>query len=1064
MVAGILTACGTPKNLHDDEPTIASLKGRRESVEKDPMARVDPDRAIAAYRAFAKAAPDAPQRPEVLRRLGDLEMEKVEARIAEGRAAGTKADWQEAVRQYQALLKEHPNATGHDRVLYQLARAHEQGGDLDDALVVLDRLVAQFPSSAHLGEAQFRRGELLFTTRAYAKAEDAYAKVLAQPDAASLHERARSMRGWSQFKQARLDEAIGSFFAVLDAKLGPVDRDGNAPIALADVLTLSRADRELVEDTFRVMGLALQNVQGAGGIAAHITTNVRRGYEFRVYDQLAALYLKQERWKDAADTLSAFTRRAPLHVHAPAMQAKVIEIYADAGFATLALQAKKDHVQHYGVGSDYQRRQPQVWARQAQPLVKTHLVELARHHHALAQKGKAKDDVDEAQRWYRALLEGFPDDAAAPDHRFLLAELLHDDGRLADAAVEFEHVAYGASEKVAYGHAQHPRAADAGYAAVLDRLELAKRTDAASREPMQRTAVNAQVRFADAFPSDARAAAVLTHATQTLHDLRDTAGAGALAQRVLDLVPAAQPEHRRVALTVLAHSAFEAGDFTAAEQRYAALLPLMPQDAARAEMVERHAAAIYQQGEAARAAGQLGDAARHFARVADAAPQSAVRANAQFDAAATMIAAKDWDGAARQLEDFRTRYATHPLAADVPARLVVVYTEQSRWRDAAGEYERLAAKASSSAALDAQWHAAQLYDKAVAKGGDGGATVAAIRAYERFAALPGADLPRWVEAQSRLVDAARAEGRDAHALTLAQALVRTEATDAAARSPRTRLLASRAALIATQPALEAYRKVALIEPLKKQLATKKARMQDVLDAYARVSDYGAAEAVTAATFHTAELYRDFGRALIGSQRPKKLSKLEREQYDVMLEEQAFPFEEKAIELHEANARRAASGLYDASVKSSYAALRQLRPGRWARDERAAGTVEAPAALEAVTQVQPPQAAAFDRLGVAQRRAGDFQAARAAYERALEIDPAHASAALNLAVLHDLYLGDAPRAAELYARYLTLTPAGDGAVTKWLAEVKQRKAPVAAAPASTATTSTAASAGLRQDAR
>ena len=42
--------------------------------------------------------------------------------------------------------------------------------------------------------------------------------------------------------------------------------------------------------------------------------------------------------------------------------------------------------------------------------------------------------------------------------------------------------------------------------------------------------------------------------------------------------------------------------------------------------------------------------------------------------------------------------------------------------------------------------------------------------------------------------------------------------------------------------------------------------------------------------------------------------LEREQYDVMLEEQAYPFEEKAIGLHETNAARAPQGLYDRWVR------------------------------------------------------------------------------------------------------------------------------------------------------
>ena len=57
------------------------------------------------------------------------------------------------------------------------------------------------------------------------------------------------MEGWSRFKQARLDDALKSFFGVLDAKLG---KPGE----------LTRADRELVDDTFRVTSISLAALQG----------------------------------------------------------------------------------------------------------------------------------------------------------------------------------------------------------------------------------------------------------------------------------------------------------------------------------------------------------------------------------------------------------------------------------------------------------------------------------------------------------------------------------------------------------------------------------------------------------------------------------------------------------------------------------------------------------------------------------------------------------------------------------------------------------------------------------
>ncbi len=149
-----------------------------------------------------------------------------------------------------------------------------------------------------------------------------------------------------------------------------------------------------------------------------------------------------------------------------------------------------------------------------------------------------------------------------------------------------------------------------------------------------------------------------------------------------------------------------------------------------------------------------------------------------------------------------------------------------------------------------------------------------------------------------------------------------------------------ATLALAEPTFDGYRKIALVEPLAKQLKLKKAKMEEVLKAYNAASAYGVAEVTTAATYRTAELYRDFGQALIESQRPKRLSKLELEQYNVMLEEQAYPFEEKAIELHEVNAKRTANGIYDQAVKDSFAVLAKMRPVRYGKAEHAEGVIDA----------------------------------------------------------------------------------------------------------------------------
>jgi cellulose synthase operon protein C len=1016
-------------------------------------------------------------------------------------ATGADApDYRAAIERYEAFLKAHPGDPRTDRVLYQLARAQEGGGQIEAALATLTRLVTEHPGTLHAEEAHFRRGEMLFATQQWAGAEAAFRTVLAggSGSGSAFTERARYMQGWSLYKQGRLDDALEPFFAVIDARLGDLPELQRDESRLDALPSLTRADRELLEDSFRIMAISLAQLQGAASIPAYVTTPQRQGWQFRAYAELAALFLRQERVKDAADTLAAFVRRQPLHAQAPQMQAQVIRIYEDAGFAQLALEAKREHVQRYDAASEFRRANPAGWAR-AQPLVRQHLVELARHHHALAQQVRSANpnavnpDVGEAVRWYDALIAQFPDDAETRANRFLLAELLYDDRRFDRAADEFERVAYPVAEAAAPAAgaaAPFARAADAGYSLLLALAAQRDGLPADGREPVQRRAVAAAVRFADAFPADTRGGPVLVNASETLFGLAgpgDGDAAAVLARRALDGAAASglSPELARVAWTVLAHQAFEATRYAEAEQGYAEVLARAePTHPRRAEWVERQAAAIYRQGEIAREAGDLRAAVGHFARVAGVAglaAASTLRAGAGFDRAAGLIALQDWSGAAEALEAFRREHATHPLAAEVPARLALAYLELGRHTAAALEFERVAAAATDPAlARAAWWQAAELHDKAVAdepvlrpkpstrvvrlaNGRRRTVTtpapawpplrLAAVSAWERYLAAWPAPLEAAMEARWRLAELTKTDST-VHAGWL-RALQQADSNGGAARTPRTRALGGQATLALAAPLEQAYRAVRLVEPLKRQLAAKKARMDDLLKAYATASEAGVAEVTTAATYRTAALYADFGEALIKSERPRRLSKLEREQYDVLLEEQAFPFEEKAIELHEANARRTAQGLYDASVKASLEALAKFKPVRYAKAERhdAAYTPELAPLQKAVTEARArgaePAPALLNALGVALRREGRFGDARLAYEEALALDATATAPLLNLAILHDLYLDEATKAEPLYRRVAELAPSEAAQVNRWLAELRSRKPAANAAAAAEA---------------
>jgi hypothetical protein len=59
---------------------------------------------------------------------------------------------------------------------------------------------------------------------------------------------------------------------------------------------------------------------------------------------------------------------------------------------------------------------------------------------------------------------------------------------------------------------------------------------------------------------------------------------------------------------------------------------------------------------------------------------------------------------------------------------------------------------------------------------------------------------------------------------------------------------------------------------------------------------------------------------------------------MVIEEEAYPFEERAIEVHQANMELLLAGTHNDWVEKSLAQLAQLMPGRYAKNEVSAGYI------------------------------------------------------------------------------------------------------------------------------
>ena len=832
-------------------------------------------------------------------------------------------DYEKVAQQYESLLKRYPHKKGNDHILYQLARAYDLSGNMDKTLEVLTRFAKEYPHHSAIEEVQFRRGEILFSLKRYKKAAAAYSAILIDKDS-PYYDRALYKLGWASFKQGKLNDALMSYYQLLDLYFKEGRRNTG----------LSRSEEEVVRDTLRVASLAFSFQDGAKSIEKFSEKFGRRNYEYQIYQRLAELYISQERFGDAAKTYTTYVERYPNSSQAPQFMVKVIDIYKKSGYAKALSQAKADFVTLYGARKFYWTRQDRALFQEMAPYLKQNLDDLARHYHALGQKTKSPNDFKVAIHWYKEYVGSFPGEPKTAQMNFLLAELLNETKQYDEAAIEYE--------KTAYEYKPHPKSAEAGYAAILARQHLAEqfkdkeqgneqgnaqdKTQAKDKRAARVAMVKTSLRFADSFPADKRVPQVVQKAAEELLDMKMYGDASVVAQRITTTKDKKYDKHKPAAWAIIAAAEFQMDHYKQAEEASLQRLKTMASgDKERKVFVERLAASIYKQGETARNKGDLKEAAAQFLRIGVLAPTATIRATADYDAAAALSKLGDWVAAIPVLMDFIKRYPDDKLASGAEDKLAVAYEKSNDWGKAAQIYEKIYQKETDPEKKRALlWQTAEYYTKA---NNDNGA----LKTYKVFVTKFPQPLEQAEEARQRIADDYKKRGdTKARNYWLAEII---KANDGKGATDRTRYLAAMGSMELAEPKYRAYSRVKLVQPLKVNLKKKKNLLKEVIDAYTKAASYGVEEATTASTYHIAEAYNDFSKGLYKSERPKGLSAEELEQYNVLLEEQAYPFEEKAIKIHETNVGRVGSGIYDEWVKKSFSVLGKLRPARYAKSEK-----------------------------------------------------------------------------------------------------------------------------------
>ena len=226
---------------------------------------------------------------------------------------------------------------------------------------------------------------------------------------------------------------------------------------------------------------------------------------------------------------------------------------------------------------------------------------------------------------------------------------------------------------------------------------------------------------------------------------------------------------------------------------------------------------------------------------------------------------------------------------------------------------------------------AELYEKIPDKENE-------LRVYKYFVKLYPRPVEESLEISMKISKIYQSKNDHNNYIKTLKSIVKREGSAGKGRNDRTRYLAGTASLSLVEPLFDQFVALKLVKPFNKNLKKKKKKMKANIKKYNHLVDYGVGDVTAAATYYIAETYYNFSRSLMVSERPTKLSELELDQYNEILEEQAYPFEEKGINIHKKNIELLSVGVYSQWIDKSLKKLGELVPGRYAKYEVSTGVL------------------------------------------------------------------------------------------------------------------------------
>lgn len=802
-------------------------------------------------------------------------------------------------------LTDYPDEKTNDHILYQLSKAYDQRGLNTESIKSLRLLASHYPKSPYYIEAQFRLAEDAFSKKDYIAAEDAYTEVISSKRNELYLEKATFKRAWARYKQRYYIESVDDILrAIMHHQFDSYE-------------SLDKSEKSIFDEYYRTIGLAFAYAGGLEPLKRYIKSHRLSRLKYNIYLAVSNVYKYQQRYSDAVAILDDFIQDERNSEKLPFAYLEIMNIWKQGGFSEKLNAATSKFYLNYNPNSQYWKRKSRSnkTLQMVNRSLKEYILDMARYFHQIYLTNKKAHNFRVAEKWYLRFLKHYKANAHKNNVNFLYAELLATANQYSKALNYYEHAAY--DNKIILDKRS-------AYATIVitDKLVSLDSVNAGKKTAYLNKHIEYSRRYTQLYPNDHKSDKILLHAAELAFSNKN------YQQTILlsaNLSTSNSKNLRMQAMLILAQSYYRLKQYKQAESSYQEILAESSNTKNRLNIKENIAQAIYRQAEKFRQRNNLQSAAEHFSRISLSVPQSSIAATGLYDAIAIYMQTGQWLKAINAIRKFKTLYPEHKYYKEASKKLSLAYLNSNQNLKAAREFENVSnIDNNSDVKMAALLQAAKLYEekKDIAS---------AIRLYSKYARKYKKPYPQYLETLYKLANLTAQLNRHKKSAQWRNKIIQADKSiNHNAKTKRTRYIVSSALLTSAKENEKRYFNIKLVRPLKTNLRKKKVAMQKSVRLYGQATIYKLAKPSSQATHSIAALYYDFSKALLHSELPHGLSKAEQEQYQILLEDKAFPFEEKAIEFHEINMEQTKYNIYNEWVKKSHEKLIELFPVRYNR--------------------------------------------------------------------------------------------------------------------------------------